>query len=238
LNLRKLKKGRHRSRLAASEVMGAVIMLGVTITVGFAAWAWARNAASASEKGFAGAIQTNIDCLNENFVITSVNFSSSASKLNLVTVWYFDNGQGGVTIASLSISNTTNAYTFTTTQASTTIATGTGTQNQAGQAIIAVPSTSGFSAGQKVELNTQGPRQEDLYISSVGATTITFTSNLAYTHPVGDIVIAPVFSQGQVSQQLYTLPASFGNFHLGSLYTFSATAKCQGDIVSNFQQVR
>lgn len=234
LNLKKLKKGRGRSRLAVSEVMGAIVMLAVTISVGFAAWAWTRSAALNSEKSFGQSIQNNIDCLNENFLITNVNFSSTS--MNLVTVWYFNNGQGGVTIATITISNSSGVvYTTSVIQASTTIASGTGTQNQAGHPTIAVASTSGFSVGQKVEINTQGPRQEDLFISSIGTGTITFTTNLQYTHPVGDTVIAPIISSGQISPITYNIAT---NFHVGSLYTFSSVAKCQGDIVSTYQQER
>ena len=214
--------------------MGAVIMLAVTLSVGFTAWAWARSAALNSEKSFGNSIQTNINCLDQNFLITNVNFSSSS--MNLVTVWYFNSGTGGITIAGITISNSSGwVYTNSITQASTTISTGTGSQNAAGQAVIHVASTSSFSVGQKVELDTQGPRQEDLFISSIGTGTITFTANLQYTHPVGDTVIAPIVSQGQISPTTYNVGT---NLHPGSLYTFSSVAKCQGDIVSTYQQVR
>jgi hypothetical protein len=234
LNLRELKKGRRLSKLAVSEVMGAIVMLAVTLTVGFTVWAWARSAASNSEAVFGQSIQNNINCLNQNFVITNVNFSSSNNKL--VTIWLFNNGQGGLTVASLTISNSTGVvYTNTVQQVATTIATGSGNQNKAGQAVIAVSSTSSFVSGQKVEINTQGQRQEDLVIQSIGAGTITFTTNLAYTHPVGDTVLAPIITAGQIVPQTYNIGTAF---HPGSLYTFTGVAKCQGDIVSTYQQVR
>jgi hypothetical protein len=242
LNLKKLKKGRGPSRLAVSEVMGAVVMLAVTISVGFAAWAWARSAAINSERSFGNSIASNINCLNENFLITNVNFSTSTTSPlpNEVTVWYFNSGEGGVTIATLTVSysNSTGSgilYTNNVMQASTTVAAGTGTQDKSGQAIIAVASTSGFAVGQKVELNTQGPRQEDLVIKSIGAGTITFTNNLQYTHPTGDTVLAPIISQGQISPSIYNIGQRFVP---GTLYTFNSVAKCQGDIVSTYQQVR
>lgn len=217
-------------------------MLAVTISVGFTAWAWVRSAAVTSEKSFGNSIASNINCLNENFLITNVNFSTSTTSPlpDEVTVWYFNSGEGGVTIATLTVSysNSTGSgvlYTSSVVQASTTIATGTGSQNNAGQAVIHVASTSGFSVGQKVELDTQGPRQEDLFISSIGTGTITFTANLQYTHPVGDTVIAPIISQGQISPVIYNIGQRFVP---GTLYTFNSVAKCQGDIVYTYQQVR
>jgi hypothetical protein len=145
--------------------MGVIILLGLTIAVGFAAWAWARGAAATSEKSFANAINNNISCLNENYVITNVNFSSSNSQK--VTVWFFDNGQAPVTVSILSISNSSAA--------------------------------SGHSA---------------LAYSS----TATFTVNT-----------------GSIVPETYSVGTSFT---VGGLYTFNSVARCQGDLVASYQQVR
>jgi hypothetical protein len=138
--------------------MGAIIMLGVTLGVGFAAFAWARSASISAEKSFGNSIQSNVNCLNQNFVITNANFSSTNNKL--VTVWFFDNGNGTITISITTISNSTWSY----------------------------QSTNSF--------------------------------------PVAQGKISPVtFNVGTL-------------FKSGSLYTFNAVARCQGDIVSTYQQVR
>ena len=150
-----------RQRLAVSAVIGSIVMIAVTITVGFAAWAWARSAAVNAENNFGQAIGTNVVCLDENFVVTNANFSSTNTKL--VTVWFFNNGNGTVNVASMTISNSTWSY------------------NNA-------------------------------------------TSTNLPTIKTGAITIAN-FNVGT-------------QFTVGKMYTFSAVARCQGDIVANYQQVR
>lgn len=88
--------------------MGVIILLALTIAVGFAAWAWARSAAVASEKSFNSAISNDISCLSENFVITNANFSATNSQK--VTVWFFDNSGAAVTVSIATISNSTWSY--------------------------------------------------------------------------------------------------------------------------------
>ncbi len=241
MNLRKLKKGRKRSLLAASEVMGAVIMLGVTLTVGFAAWAWARTAAVNAEKNFGNSIQTNISCLNQSFVITNANFSSTSH--NLVTVWFFNNGFGVVTLNLITISNSTssNPWSYTNVTASTTLA----AKAASGSTQITVASALGFAVNNKVELNTGGPNDSTFLISSISGNKITFTTALTDTYPIGDTAFAPAGMQlaaGKITSVLFKVPTTLSGQwdHPGtpSLYTFSAVDKCQGDIVSTYQQAQ
>ena len=97
-----------RSRRAASEVMGAVLMMAVTLTVGFAVWAWASGSATASERNFGNGIAANINCLNENYVIVNAGFSSGNSKQ--VTLWLYNSGNITIVISTLQISNSTWSY--------------------------------------------------------------------------------------------------------------------------------
>jgi hypothetical protein len=83
--------------------MGAVILLGVTIVIGLAAFAWSRSTAVASENSYGNAIGSNINYLKENFNIVNVNFSST----NKATVWFYNTGNVTVTISQLWISNST-----------------------------------------------------------------------------------------------------------------------------------
>lgn len=239
----KLKiKRRKKSKIAISEVLGTVLLMALTIVIGFAAWMWASSAAASAERNFGDSIQSNISCLSQNFVITNANFS--ATSHNLVTVWFFNNGIGSIGLSELTISNASSGGTWsysnsTLITASTTVAAGSGSQNQVGQNVIAVASTAGFVAGQSVELNTGGPRDETLVIQSLGSGTITFTSNLLYTHSVGDTVTTTQLTQGQISAVTFnagtTLSGQWSNNR--TLYSFSAVAQCQGDIISNYQQV-
>ena len=80
-------------------------MIAVTITVGFAAWAWARSAAVSSESNYGSAVASNSSYLKENFVIVNANFSSTATQN--VTIWIYDNGNTAVYIKQIFISNVT-----------------------------------------------------------------------------------------------------------------------------------
>ncbi len=81
--------------------MGAVILIGVTMSIGFAAWAWARGAASTGEGNLGNAT-------TESFVILNVNFSSTSPSK--VTVWLYDSGNAPVYISGIAISNSTWSY--------------------------------------------------------------------------------------------------------------------------------
>ena len=238
----KIKRKGKRSRRAISEVLGTVLLMALTIVIGFAAWMWANSAATSAERSFGDSIQSNISCLSQNFVITNANFSST--NHNLVTVWFFNNGIGTIGLSVLTISNASSGGTWSYSNssvitASTTVVAGSGGQNQVGQNVLAVATTTGFVTGQSVELNTGGPRDETLVIQSIGSGTITFASNLRYTHPAGDTAKTTQLTQGQISAVTFnagtTLSGQWSNNR--TLYSFSAVAQCQGDIISNYQQV-
>ena len=92
-----------------SEVIGSILLLSVTLVVGFAAWAWASGAAQSSELNFGNAVSCNIQYLKEAFVIVNVNFSSSSTlpSAGTVTVWLYNNGNTTVYIKEMWISNST-----------------------------------------------------------------------------------------------------------------------------------
>ncbi len=91
--------------------MGSILLMGITLAVGFAVWAWASSAAIASEKNFGNAIGTNAGCLNLGIVIVNANFSST--NANLVTLWFYNNGHGAVNITNIQIGNSTKLDTYT-----------------------------------------------------------------------------------------------------------------------------
>lgn len=91
--------------------MGAILMMGVTLAVGFTVWAWASNAALASEKSFGNSVNSNANCLNIAYEGVNVNFSSTSSST--LTVWYYNSGQSEVTLRSVIVSNSTWAYSYT-----------------------------------------------------------------------------------------------------------------------------
>lgn len=70
-------------------------MLGVTVSVGFAAWAWVSNAARTSESNLSNSI-------TESFKIVCVNFSSTKT-----TVMIYNEGTGTAYITSIVVQNST-----------------------------------------------------------------------------------------------------------------------------------
>ena len=102
MNLRKLRKGKS-SRLGVSEVMGAVLMMAVTLAVGFAVWFWATGAASTAETNFGSQVNSNVNCLKVNFVIINANFSST--NPSTVTLWFYNLANNTeISLSSVSIS--------------------------------------------------------------------------------------------------------------------------------------
>jgi len=101
-----ITRNRHRrAKQAAAEVMGAVLLIGATLAVGFAVWAYARSASTSAEKSFASEINSNVNCLNINFVIINANFS--ATNPSLATIWLYDTSTSGVSLSNIVISNST-----------------------------------------------------------------------------------------------------------------------------------
>ena len=103
-NLKKKLAGKRR-RLAASEVMGSILLMGVTLAVGFAVWAWASNAAVASEKSFGNSVAINNNCLNLGLTVINANFNGTQAFAKLVTLWLYNNGHGNENISNIQISN-------------------------------------------------------------------------------------------------------------------------------------
>jgi len=125
--LRKIDEKKHRrSKQAAAEVMGAILLIGATLAVGFAVWAYARSASVAAEKNFGNAINSNINCLNLNFVIVNSNFNSTAAYDKLVTIWFYSTTTSSMNITSITVSNSTTggswtyAYTYVVSKTNTT----------------------------------------------------------------------------------------------------------------------
>ena len=116
INFRK-RSTRHSVR-AITPVIATIMMIGLTIAVGFAAWAWARSAATNSESNFGNAIGSDINYVKENFEVANVNFSSTSPQS--ATLWIYNNGNSTVYIKQIWISNTTISQTYTSLNATIT----------------------------------------------------------------------------------------------------------------------
>lgn len=110
MNLRELKRGKKRSRIAVSEVMGAIVLLGVTLAVGFAAWAWVSGAARFAEVNLGSAA-------NENFKVISANFTGTKVSLEI-----YDVQAGKENITAIVVTNSTSGGSHPLTYLNTTLA--------------------------------------------------------------------------------------------------------------------
>jgi len=93
-----------------------MLMIAVTLTVGFAAWAWARSAAQASENSLNGSFAGNINYLRENFIVINANFSGATNQN--VTVWFYNFGNTTVFIKLVYASYVNSSAPWTTTNSS------------------------------------------------------------------------------------------------------------------------
>ena len=96
---------RRRSIRAMSPVIGEVLMIALTLSVGFATWAWIGGSASHSEANLNGTVVRNLNQLNENYAIVYANFSRSAD--HSVTLWFYNYGNNGVNVKQIFVDNGT-----------------------------------------------------------------------------------------------------------------------------------
>lgn len=90
----------NRRRIAASEAVGAMLAIAMTLIAGAAAWGFVRSQAGASE----GAINTNgaatNNMLSEHFAITTMYFGAVTSTTS-TTFWVYNTGSLTFQIASV-----------------------------------------------------------------------------------------------------------------------------------------
>jgi len=104
-----------KRRQAVSELMGTLLMVGITLVAGFAIFGFVNGQAAASENQYGASVANNVNFLRENFVLVSVQFpSSSCSNFNATTrfcnqatVAIYNNGAVDLTIQQISIANLT-----------------------------------------------------------------------------------------------------------------------------------
>ena len=79
--------------------MGAVILLGVTLSIGFAAWAWISTAAKGTENNLNNSANENFKVVNANFTATKVTleiYNVQAYKENITTIVVTNATSGGL----------------------------------------------------------------------------------------------------------------------------------------------
>lgn len=102
-----------RNKRAISAVVSNMILITAVIAVGFFALVWSQNQASAYQKQYGSAINSNIIQLKERISIEYASYSGGALRIYLM-----NSGPVSVTIKSLTIGgsvyNITNLYNFDT----------------------------------------------------------------------------------------------------------------------------
>ncbi len=79
---------RFRRRRAASELVGVVLAIAITLVAGAAAWGYVRSQASASEGAIQNGNQVTNNYLSEHFNVVDMYFGSSTSA----TFWVYNTG--------------------------------------------------------------------------------------------------------------------------------------------------
>ena len=81
-----------------TELVGTMLLLGMTIVAGFALFGFVRNQAGQSELSYAESVGGTNNYLAERFVVTLLSFTS-----NTVTVYIYTNGQIATQVAQIEV---------------------------------------------------------------------------------------------------------------------------------------
>lgn len=79
---------RRRGRPGASEAIGAVLAIAITLVAGAAAWSYVRNQAAVSEGAIQNGAQSNNNYLNEHYNVIDMYFGTTTST----TFWVYNTG--------------------------------------------------------------------------------------------------------------------------------------------------
>ena len=101
---------RGKSRRAVSELMGTLIMIGITLVAGAAVIGWVNGQAGASEQVYGQSVANNVNYLSEHLVVVNVQFPSSSCSgtspsryCNVMQVSIYNNGAVVDTISSVAV---------------------------------------------------------------------------------------------------------------------------------------
>jgi len=109
--------GRMKKRRAVSELMGTLLMVGITLVAGFAIIGFVNGQAAASENQYAGSVAANVNYLKEHFVIVSIQFyntggangacvvSSGQTWCNEVSISIYNNGAVYLNVKQIILKN-------------------------------------------------------------------------------------------------------------------------------------
>jgi hypothetical protein len=113
---------RARQRYGISPVIATTIILGITVTLGIALWAFANSSVGTSATTYASTITDYINYLRERFVIFNMAFkydaiensnapSACSDNTKCVSIWLYNNGQVPLNVKTIIFSNSNGALT-------------------------------------------------------------------------------------------------------------------------------
>jgi hypothetical protein len=91
--------------VAISEILGSLIMISITLISGVAVFGYVNGQSGTSAQAVGNSAASNINFLNERFVIVTSTLAAPASG----SVYIYDNGRADLTIMSIQITGTGSA---------------------------------------------------------------------------------------------------------------------------------
>ena len=107
-NAQTSRKSSARGR-AVSPVIAEIILVGLTLTLGAAFWSTARTTGGAQLQTYVDDAASDINEMNENFVIVNLGFNYShaadppTTPDGVITVWFYNNGKLATNITQIQV---------------------------------------------------------------------------------------------------------------------------------------
>lgn len=114
-----MKLSGKKRRLAISEIVATLFMVGITLIAGAAVFGWINGQAATSENAYGASVANNVNFLNERFVVVSQSFAKSSVgahcsggtfpylQCTVANFWIYNNGNLAFTLYTLRIKNLT-----------------------------------------------------------------------------------------------------------------------------------
>ena len=101
--IRRHTKRKQWRKKAVSAVIGNMIMVSITLALGFVFWTSVNTQAGATLTSYSEQTAADLNQLNEDFVITLIAFDYPVS--GNVTIWFYNNGGLGTEINQIFFGN-------------------------------------------------------------------------------------------------------------------------------------
>jgi flagellin-like protein len=110
-----MRINRRTKRAGISELMGSLLMIGITLVAGVAVYGWVATQAGVSENAYGKQVSNNVNYLSEHFVVVTQAFAGTGAggacaggpphQCNTASFWLYNNGGLGFTLLTLQVRN-------------------------------------------------------------------------------------------------------------------------------------